>query len=164
MIRYLNNRVCKIIKTRHTLVILSSLRFLRVRISFVRFLVSSIFFHVFISSYFSSAIRFANNKASLSILQINSKRVVRLLKEKRRYKKAHLLFTSFLDLGKGVRLSLEHSFFLLESSLSLQGHARGRLSLVLVALSGLSHVGALIIRSVINVLSLHFLTNFLGFS
>ena len=46
----------------------SSLRFLSVRISLVRFFVSSIFFQVFCSSCLSKAIRLANNWASLSML------------------------------------------------------------------------------------------------
>ena len=48
---------------------LSSFLFLSPEISVVLFLVSSIFFHVFISSYFKRAIRLASNQASLSILQ-----------------------------------------------------------------------------------------------
>jgi hypothetical protein len=47
--------------------ILSSFRFLSETISLVRFRVSSIFFHVFISSYLSRAIRLANRLASCSI-------------------------------------------------------------------------------------------------
>ena len=49
--------------------ILSSLRFFRVRISPVLFLVSSIFFHVFISSCLRRAIRLARSYASLSMLR-----------------------------------------------------------------------------------------------
>ena len=52
----------------HTFCILSSFLFLRLRISLVLFLVSSIFFHVLISSCLSSAIRLANRRASLSML------------------------------------------------------------------------------------------------
>ncbi len=54
----------------HTFWTLSSLRFLRVWISPVRFLASSIFFQVFISSCFNKAIRLASNWASCSILEI----------------------------------------------------------------------------------------------
>ena len=47
----------------------SSLRFFRVKISFVLFLVSSIFFQVFCSSCLRRAMRLASNWASLSILK-----------------------------------------------------------------------------------------------
>ena len=51
-----------------TFYILSSLRFFKVKISFVRFLVSSIFFQVFCSSCLRRAIRLARSWASLSML------------------------------------------------------------------------------------------------
>ena len=49
-------------------IILSSFLFFKSFISFDRFLVSSIFFQVFISSYFNNAILLAKSYASLSIL------------------------------------------------------------------------------------------------
>lgn len=53
----------------------SSLRFLSVKISFVRFFVSSIFFHVFCSSYFSRAMRLAKSCASRSMLDYHNRGV-----------------------------------------------------------------------------------------
>lgn len=81
----------------------SSLRFFNVRISFVRFLVSSIFFHVFISSYLSSAMRFASSYASRSMLygfeSLN--------------RQINLLFASLLGLCERVSLSHQVCLFLL---------------------------------------------------
>ena len=85
----------------------SSLRFFRVKISFVRFLVSSIFFQVFCSSCLRSAIRLAKSWASRSILRTKSKKAKWLAKHSESFAWGDLLLSSALDLCETGSLLLE---------------------------------------------------------
>lgn len=99
---------CLILVFEHTFWTFSSFLFLRLVMSLVRFLVSSIFFQVFISSCLRRAIRLANSCASRSMLiQIKKLGLPRCVwQEATARSSKHLLFSSLLRISQALHLLL----------------------------------------------------------